>query len=204
MDIYLTFEQIGLIVLTFSLGFIGTFLYNSFFEWCLHKYLMHSLLLPYSFHAHALVHHGVFRADSSYHLERQDPDKVTFAWWNAPLMVLGHLPVLVGLWYVLGWSFSAGALVSMLVYYVLYESMHWCMHVPKNRLIEQTKMFRYLNAHHYLHHRNAYRNLNVVLPFADWLMGTLIPVSEMKFMNEPQPVSGTIEFGYAREVPVSG
>ena len=191
-------------VLKFSLMCAATSVYISFFEWSVHKYLMHSLLWPYPFHAHALVHHGLFRADSTYHLQEQERDRVTFAWWNAPVMIIVHLPILTGLSYFFGWSFMAGGLAPMFVYYFLYESLHWCMHVPRNRLIEQTRMFRYLNAHHYLHHRYAYRNLNVVFPFADWILGTLMPVSEMQPTSEPHPVGETIEFGYAQEVPVSG
>ena len=200
----MAFELSGLIVLQFSLTCVGTSLYISFFEWSVHKYLMHSLLWPYPFHAHALVHHGLFRADSTYHLHKQQPDKVTFAWWNGPVLIIVQLPILAGLSYFFGWSIMAGGLASMFVYYFLYEALHWCMHVPRNRLIEQTRMFRYLNAHHYLHHRHAYRNLNVVFPFADWVLGTRMSVSEIQFTSEPHPVAETIEFGYAREVPVSG
>ncbi len=204
MEIPLTFELSGLIVLKFSLMCVATSVYISFFEWSVHKYLMHSLLWSYPFHAHALVHHGLFRADSTYHLQEQEPDKITFAWWNAPIMIIMHFPILVGLSYLFGWSIMAGGLASMFVYYFLYEALHWCMHVPRNRLIEQTRMFRYLNAHHYLHHRHACRNLNVVFPFADWVLGTRMSVSKMQFTSEPHPVGETIEFGYAQEVPVSG
>ncbi len=50
------------------------------------------------------------------------------------------------------------------------------MHVPKDRWIEKTWVFRWLNTHHYLYHRYAFKNLNVVFPLADWVLGSLIPV----------------------------
>lgn len=53
------------------------------------------------------------------------------------------------------------------------------MHVPMNRWIERTRAFQWLNAHHFIHHRYAFRNLNVVFPLADWLLGTLAPVSTL-------------------------
>src|SRR5262245_14372966 len=40
--------------------------YASFFEWTLHKYLMHTPLWRYPFRAHALVHHGLFRTGTQY------------------------------------------------------------------------------------------------------------------------------------------
>jgi hypothetical protein len=159
-----------------SVGFAGTFVFASFFEWTLHKYIMHSLLWNYPFHAHALVHHGLFRADPTYHLRREvDKAKVTFAWWNAPGLVLLTLPFFLGLGYFFGWPVFWGGLIAESSYYALYESLHWCMHVPGDRWIEKTWAFQWLNAHHYLHHRYAFKNLNVVFPLADWVLGSLVP-----------------------------
>ncbi len=77
--VYLGFVSI---LLKQRLGFVGFFAFASFFEWGLHKYLMHRPLWDYPFRAHALVHHQVFRADNTYHL-RCEADKkrgkVTFA-----------------------------------------------------------------------------------------------------------------------------
>jgi hypothetical protein len=165
-------------ILKGSLGFVGIFAFASFFEWTLHRYLMHSLLWPYPFHAHALVHHGLFRADHSYHLRReQDKPKVTFAWWNAPGLVLLTLPLLLSLGAVFGWPVFWGGLIAEVSYYTLYESLHWCMHVPRSRRVEKTRVFRWLNAHHRVHHYYAFKNLNVVFPLADWLLGSLVPAA---------------------------
>jgi hypothetical protein len=171
-------HSVWLELLQGSAGFVGFFIFASFFEWTLHKYIMHSLLWNYPFHAHALVHHGLFRADRSYHLRREeDKEKVTFAWWNAPGLVLLTLPLLFGLQYFFGWPVFWGGLLSELSYYALYETLHWYMHVPGDRWIENTRVFQWLNAHHYLHHRYAFKNLNVVFPLADWVLGSLVPVA---------------------------
>ena len=171
-------HSVWLELLQGSAGFVGFFFFASFFEWTLHKYIMHSLLWNYPFHAHALVHHGLFRADRSYHLRREeDKEKVTFAWWNAPGLVLLTLPLLFGLQYVFGWPVFWGGLLAELSYYALYETLHWYMHVPRDRWIENTRVFQWLNAHHYLHHRYAFKNLNVVFPLADWVLGSLVPVA---------------------------
>jgi hypothetical protein len=157
-------------------GFVGLFSLTSFFEWALHKYLMHSLLWHYPFHTHALVHHGIFRADHTYHLRREeDKEKVTFAWWNAPGLFLLHLPLLLGLAHFFGWSVFWGGAAALVAYYILYEYLHFCMHVPRDRWLEGTRLFQWINARHRLHHQYAFKNLNVVFPLADWLLGSLIP-----------------------------
>jgi len=193
----LTVQYVLLVLLKGSVGFAGLFAFASFFEWTLHKYVMHSLLWNYPFQAHALVHHGLFRADQSYHLRREeDKPKVTFAWWNAPGLLLLHLPLLLGLGHLYGWPVFWGGLAALSSYYTLYESLHFCMHVPHNRWIEQTRVFQWLNAHHHLHHRYAFKNLNVVFPLADWVLGSLVsaqatnnPGSEtLSYRTLPHPV----------------
>lgn len=163
---------------------MGIFAFASFFEWTLHRYIMHSPLWHYPFHAHALVHHGRFRADHSYHLRREeDKKKVTFAWWNAPGLVLLTLPFLLSLGFAFGWPVFWGGLTAVVSYYALYESLHWCMHVPRDRRVEKTRVFRWLNAHHHVHHYYAFKNLNVVFPLADWLLGSLVPAAAHNPVN---------------------
>ena len=85
------------ILISETTAFLCFLAYASFFEWTLHKYLMHTPFWQYPFRAHALVHHGLFRTGAQYFL----PDvkiirKVRFAWWNAPFIILLHLPVSSG------------------------------------------------------------------------------------------------------------
>ena len=51
-------------------GLVVGIVFASFFEWTLHKYVMHRPVgkFRYAFQAHAIVHHGTFKADKSYHL----------------------------------------------------------------------------------------------------------------------------------------
>ncbi|HET6204669.1 MAG TPA: fatty acid hydroxylase [Planctomycetota bacterium] len=156
---------------------MGIFAYSSFFEWTLHRYLMHRpLLLTYPFRTHALTHHRLFRADASFFLSRpEDAHQITFGAWNAPLLIGLHAPVLwlLGRW--TGLPILLPGILALSVYYALYESLHWCMHVPKGRRLERFALFRWLAAHHRAHHLHHDRNLNVVLPLADLLFRTLRP-----------------------------
>ncbi|MGJ8633998.1 MAG: sterol desaturase family protein [Luteolibacter sp.] len=159
--------------------------FSSFFEWTLHKYVMHKPLgkFRYPFEAHAIVHHQVFKADKTYHLQDQkDKETIPMAWWNGAVIVLiGVIPfVLVSL--VVGeWAFVLGGFLAFAGYYCFYEYIHWCMHLPKARRVEKPEWFRRLNGHHLLHHRYMHKNFNVVLPLADLLLGTLMPRAKTKF-----------------------
>ena len=160
-------------------GFIALFLYASFFEWILHRFVMHQRIWSYPFNSHALVHHGIFRSGPTYFLSHEeDLKKVRFAWWNAPLILGLHAPVLLWIQHLLGVTFFFGGMAALGLYYFLYEYLHFCMHVPKERWFEKTAWFSWIDSHHHMHHKRHFNNLNVVLPLADLVFGTLIPARD--------------------------
>lgn len=161
------------------IGFISLFLYASFFEWVLHRFLMHQPIWSYPFKSHALIHHGIFRSGSTYFLSHEeDIKKIRFAWWNAPLILSLHAPLLLWIQHLLQMNIFFGGMVALGFYYFLYEYLHFCMHVPKGRWLERTVWFCWLDSHHHMHHKRHFNNLNVVLPLADLVFGTLVPAWE--------------------------
>ena len=176
-------------MLLFSLwslaGFTVGLVFVSFFEWVLHRYVMHRPLgwFRYPFQAHAVVHHHTFKGDQTYHL-KDDADKETIpmAWWNGPaLIVIGMLPMLGFAWLAGRWAVALGAVLAIAGYYCVYEYLHWCMHLPKARRVERSWLFHRLNGHHILHHRYMHKNFNVILPVADLCLGTLLLRSKVRF-----------------------
>ncbi len=160
-------------------AFVCVFVYASFFEWTLHRYLMHTPIWRYPFRAHALVHHGLFRTGNQYFLsDLKVIKKVRFAWWNAPFIIILHVPAILWLEKTAELKIAAGALIALVVYYLLYEVLHYCMHIPKGRRLENTAWFRWLDSHHHMHHKRHFYNLNVVFPLADMVFGTFIPAAE--------------------------
>lgn len=156
---------------------IGAAVWASFFEWALHKGLMHGRLLKsYPWRAHDQVHHVIFDSGRNYHLhDEKHRDLVTMAWWNAPVLMLANCPLPLAVGHFTGyWWAAAGAMAVFIAYYVVYEYFHWCMHVPGPRWFQQTRVFRLVDQRHRLHHLEPMRNLNVVLPVADWILGTRI------------------------------
>ena len=162
-----------------AIAFASFFIYASFFEWFLHRFLMHQPLWSYPFRAHALVHHGIFRSGPSYFLSAfEHRKKITFAWWNAPLILGLHAPLVLWIGYFFGIWIFFGGMAALGLYYFLYEYLHFCMHVPKGRWLEKTGWFCWLDAHHHMHHKRHLSNLNVVLPLADFILKTLVPARE--------------------------
>ncbi len=164
---------------------------SSFFEWTLHRFVMHKPVgsFDYPFKAHAVVHHNIFKADHTYHLiNPSDKATIPMAWWNGPVLVfLAALPMIPFALFFKSWSLYFGAFCSTGVYYCVYEYIHWCMHLPKSRRLERSWIFRRLNGHHLLHHRYMHKNFNVVLPMADLILGTLRVRANTRFAQPQCP-----------------
>lgn len=174
-----------------AIGFFAAVVVASFFEWTLHRFIMHRPVgkFRYPFERHALIHHNIFKADHTYHLiNEEDKHTIPMAWWNGPVLILvGMLPYVAISWATGHWGFSVGALVACASYYGAYEYIHWCMHLPRKRNVERTGIFFRLNGHHLLHHRYMHRNFNVVLPLADLCLGTLLLRSKVHFKQAEGP-----------------
>lgn len=180
-----------------SLGFLLGIVFASFFEWTLHRYFMHQPLgkFRYPFERHALIHHHIFKADHSYHLiNERDKETIPMAWWNGPVLVgCCQVPFLIAALISQKWGLLCGAGVSCTLYYAMYEYLHWCMHLPKQRHVERSGIFFRLNGHHLLHHRYMHKNFNVVLPLADLCLGTLILRSKVTFKQAEGPAVPNVQ-----------
>ena len=172
-------------------GFAANLVLSSFYEWLLHRYVMHRPVgkFRYPFETHAVVHHHVFKADHTYHLiNEKDKETIPMAWWNGPVLIaLASLPALAVAWATGCWGVLLGGALGITVYYCTYEWIHWCMHLPKKRRTEQNWVFFRLNGHHLLHHRYMHKNFNVVMPLADLLLGTLLLRSKISFAQATGP-----------------
>ena len=149
----------------------------------------------YPFERHALIHHRIFRADHTYHLlDEEDKHTIPMAWWNGPLLVaLSQLPFVLAAFFLHQWGFLCGAALVCASYYGAYEYIHWCMHLPRKRMVERSGIFFRLNGHHLLHHRYMHKNFNVVLPLADLCFGTLLLRSKVHFKQAEGPAVPNVQ-----------
>jgi hypothetical protein len=149
-------------------------IYCSFAEWILHRCFMHTKFIPrFPFTAHALVHHTLFRADKSYHASTEEQMKhVSFNWWDHLTLIAIQATLFGGVELLIGLPILIGATLSVVTYLLAYEGIHYVFHVPKDRFFERHAWFRWLKHHHWIHHRQQFRNMNVVLPLADFVLRT--------------------------------
>lgn len=180
-----------------GIGFVAAIVFASFFEWTLHRYVMHRPVgkFDYAFKAHAVVHHQIFKADHTYHLvQESDKKTIPMAWWNGPVLVLlCQIPFLTWSIFSGHWGIVIGSFIACCAYYGTYEYIHWCMHLPKKRNIERSGIYFRLNGHHLLHHRYMHRNFNVVLPLADFCLGTLLLRSKISFAQATGPAVPNVQ-----------
>jgi hypothetical protein len=200
MDLSFIFAVLGFVL-------VGV-CYASFAEWTLHRYVMHKPIsfFQYPYKAHHCVHHRLFKADHSYHLEGRNDIAylIPMAWWNGPVLIaLSSSPWALLAWATNFWPMYIGVTIAIALYYATYEYLHWCMHLPKERIVERSGFFFRLNGHHLLHHRHMHRNFNVVCPLADLLLGTLMLRSKVKFAQATGPHVPDVQPVATKKQPVA-
>jgi hypothetical protein len=173
-----------MLFVAFLTGALVAIVQGSFFEWTFHRYWLHRPRAPRAFFvAHAMIHHQLCKFDDTYQItEEEQREAMTFTWWSGPALIaanvvpwilisLGLAATGLALPYV---AFLVGAAVATTLYYLGYEGLHYLMHNPRYPFIERSWFFRFINKHHRIHHVRMDRNLNVLIPIADFLMGTLV------------------------------
>lgn len=156
----------------------------SLFEWAFHRYWLHRPWLPKDvFTAHTLIHHQLCKFDDTFHVEEEEQhEALHFQWWGGPFLVsLNILP-----WIMVSWALAAAGItpinwfligtvaITCSLYYVGYEGLHYLMHKPSVQWLERMPYFQFIKRHHRIHHVRMDRNLNVLVPIADFLLGTLV------------------------------
>ncbi len=170
-------DPILLQVLPQIAAFFVTFAYGSFFEYTLHRFVMHKRqkLLPFPFELHAMLHHRIFQADETFHAQDDFmKSHVTFVPRDYLILLLVNAPLYLAVEFFTGWPITIGATIAILSYIGMFDILHYCFHVPAGRWFENVPGFRFLKRHHLLHHKYQNRNLNVVFPLADAVFGTLV------------------------------
>jgi len=157
---------------------------SSFVEWSFHRYWLHRPWLPENcFTQHTLIHHQLCKFDDTFHVvEEEQHEALTFAWWGGPTIIaISTTP-----WVLLSWALHASGLalpylaflisfvIGSVLYYIGYEGLHYLMHKPAIAWIERSGFFQFIKRHHRIHHVRMNRNLNVLLPLADLMLGTLV------------------------------
>lgn len=158
-------------------------LFANFFEWYVHKRLLHRRTWPFEvvYDKHTPGHHMVYVEDD---MALRDPKEMRLVLIPA-MGVLGIVitaaPVAVLVATL--WSTAAGwlMLLTASLFMVGYELLHLAYHAPASSLVGRLGLVRRLRAHHARHHdpRLMQRyNFNVTVPIFDWIMGTMAPAAD--------------------------
>jgi hypothetical protein len=155
-------------------AFLVTLVYGSFFEWTLHRNIMHRRTwLSFPFEVHALLHHKIFRHDRTFHaLDEEMKRHVTFVPRDYIVLMMVNTPVFLAVEWLFQLPVLLGGWAAVLLYLGMFDFLHWSFHVPRGRRMERWFLVRWLKEHHRIHHQHQNRNFNVVLPLADTLLGT--------------------------------
>ena len=128
-----------------------------------------------AFRGHTIVHHGLYKGDDSYFVpESEHPEHILLKPYALPAIVAVHLPIMYAIQRFLAPNTMIGSVVAVILYFVIYEYMHWNMHVPRGHFIERFRFFQFLRTHHKLHHKYYQKNFCVLFPLADYVFGSAI------------------------------
>jgi hypothetical protein len=149
----------------------------SFVEHQAHRHIMHrkhSLsgripALRRTFEHHAVQHHGQYR--KIFCDEPLPPGADRGLRLNLKEGFVEALPFALVLAL---FSLTAAILFPFVVcgHHYLWNRIHLEMHKPEQRHFADWRLYKFLARHHYLHHQHPDKNFNVVLPFADYVLGT--------------------------------
>lgn len=152
----------------------------NFFEWRVHKHVLHRRFWPFEviYDKHTPMHHMIYVEEDMALRSKKEFRLVLIPAAGVLGIVLAAAPIAIAIKHL--WSSAAGwlFLLTASLFMVSYEVLHLCYHAPADSFIGRRRIIRVLRAHHAKHHDPRYMqryNFNVTVPLFDWIMGTLAP-----------------------------
>jgi hypothetical protein len=152
---------------------------GNFAEWGLHRFVMHRLINVFALRAiydrHTRQHHQYF-TDNDVTIGTVKEFRIVFFPWRV-LAVLACAGSILGFLASRFIDANAGYVVfmTMIGHYMVYETFHFCCHVPENSFVRHMPLINTIRRHHKAHHNLGIMmrcNMNLTLPLADWFLGT--------------------------------
>jgi hypothetical protein len=155
-----------------------TFLFANFVEYRGHRGPMHHRhrRLALLFERHTQQHHRYYTHEAMSYEGPRDLKMVLFP----PVMLLFFLgvvavPVAALLFLVASRNVAFLYVATAMGYFLSYEWLHFCHHLPSDGLVGRIGFLRRLRLHHQTHHDPAAMigcNFNITFPICDWIFGT--------------------------------
>lgn len=169
------------VLITIPIGVVAL----SFAEHAIHRHVMHRKRFPAwvyralpdlkaQFHNHAVMHHGTYYKRFDH--EPSDEGK----YFNLRILVpdtvrilIAFSPILLALAMFVSTVSAVVILVMVIGHNLTWNAVHMQMHIPERKAwFRNTATYRFLARHHFMHHQRTGRNYNVVLPIADFILGS--------------------------------
>lgn len=155
-------------------------LFANYFEWHVHKDVLHKRRWPLEviYDKHTPMHHMMYVEDDMALRSAKEFRLILIPAAGVAGIVVTAAPFAVALGQL--WSPAAGwlFLLTASLFMVGYEVLHLAYHAPKESVLSRIRLLAILRAHHARHHdprRMQHYNFNVTLPLFDWIMGTMAP-----------------------------
>ena len=152
---------------------------GNFGEWAMHKHIMHRLRDTFAVRAiydrHTRQHHQYF-TDNDATIHTVQEFRIVFFPWRVLLVLAvggGLIASLVG--QIINPNAGYVVFITMIGHYMVYETFHFCCHVPENWFVRNMPLVNTIRRHHVAHHNMGimmHVNMNLTLPIADWALGT--------------------------------
>ncbi len=159
------------------LSVIPAYLFSNLGEWWLHRHVLHKRVpgLRALWQRHTVEHHHYFSPDHmtvDSHREYRIMFFPPYAVFGIALIHLG----LGALWALIfgpnaGWLWMTGGML----HYLSYEVLHTAAHLHESPLLARLPIINTMRRNHWVHHHQNLMtdcNLNLTIPFADWLFTT--------------------------------
>ena len=140
-------------------GFVLGFFYANGFEYCLHRFVLHSG--RGFFGQQHMVHHTTLSSPEAARYVNFSSNP----WGVVALFAANAAPFLFLSW-IFGNGWTAGVFASFAIYYIAFEEIHWRTHMGG----WLPKWLRPAARHHMLHHARDTGRFNVFLPIFDWIV----------------------------------
>jgi len=152
---------------------------GNFAEWGMHQHVMHRLIDKFAIRAiydrHTRQHHQYFTDNDATIHSIKEFRIVFFPWRVLAVLIVGGgaLSLLMG--YLVNANAGYVTFITMIGHYMVYETFHFCCHVPENRFVRSMPFVNTIRRHHIAHHNMGimmHVNMNLTFPIADWALGT--------------------------------
>jgi hypothetical protein len=140
-------------------GALAGVVYANAFEYVLHRFLLH-WGEGFLDRQHALHHDSVGAPNEARYVNFSTSPLVVI------LVFLLNAPAALAMELLLDHGIGAGMFLAFTIYYILYEEIHWRMHLGG----WLPGWMRFARQHHWLHHGGFQGRYNVFLPVFDWVL----------------------------------